>query len=121
MFQIYHIQGKHDEAVNSIANCYEATAGKSDADEIRGAYRNGGFNAAIRSVIEVEKRSLNRAWELAVFYVILGDHDSAFAELDRAYQERGFAILQIRTFPSLDGIRSDPRYEELVRKIGFPE
>ena len=48
-------------------------------------------------------------------------NEKAFAELDRAYQERGFTILQIRTSPALDGIRDDPRYKELVRKIPFPD
>jgi len=121
IFQIHQIRGRQDEAVNSLADHFETVVGKPDADAIRNAYRNGGWNSAIRSVIEVEKRSQNRAWELACFYVILGDHDNAFAEFNRAYQERRFAILQIRTAPSLDGIRGDPRYNELVRKIGFPE
>ncbi len=121
IFQIHQINGRQDEAINSIANFYEAVLNKPEADTIRNAYRNGGWNAAIRSVIEVEKRGMNRAWELACFYVILRDHDNAFAELNRAYQERRFSILQIRTSPALDGIRGDLRYEELVRKIGFPE
>ncbi len=121
MFQIYQIQGKQDEAISSIASLYELLVGQQDADAIRNAYLDEGWNAAIRKVIEAEKRSMNRAWELANFYVILGDHDKAFAELDRAYQERGFTILQIRTSPALDGIRDDPRYKELVRKIPFPD
>jgi hypothetical protein len=38
-----------------------------------------------------------------------------------AYQEHDVSLIALRTDFRLDGIRSDPRYAELVRKIGFPQ
>jgi hypothetical protein len=47
--------------------------------------------------------------------------DRAFEWLNTAYQERDFFLCDIRTDFAFDSLRSDPRYAELVRKIGLPQ
>ena len=60
--------------------------------------------------------------EIAKLYAQLGDKDNAFHWLDRAYDEREGQILTlIKVFPSFNSLRSDPRYAELLRKLGLPE
>ena len=51
----------------------------------------------------------------------LGDKDHAFEWLNTAYQEHDVWLIALRTDPRFDSLRSDPRYAELVRKIGFPQ
>jgi hypothetical protein len=51
----------------------------------------------------------------------LGEKDQAFRWLDTAYQERDYSLLGLKTDYSLDPIRSDPRFAELVRKVGLPQ
>ncbi len=51
----------------------------------------------------------------------MGDKDRAFKWLNTAYQERDFYLFSLKTDFQLDPIRSDPRFAELVRKIGLPQ
>jgi len=51
----------------------------------------------------------------------LGDKEQAFRWLNTAYQERDFDLLNLKTDFLLDPLRSDPRFVELVRKIGLPQ
>ena len=56
---------------------------------------------------------------LAVAYAWLGDKDKAFHLLDEAYAERDARMICIRTEPSLDPLRDDPRFNDLLRRIGL--
>jgi serine/threonine-protein kinase len=53
-------------------------------------------------------------------HVALGETDEAMACLERAYRERESMVLNIPTSPFLKPLQSDPRYQDLVRKIGWP-
>jgi hypothetical protein len=59
--------------------------------------------------------------QIAELYTDLGDKQHAFEWLNTAYQERDSYLIHSRTDFSFDYLRSDPRYAELVRKIGLPQ
>jgi hypothetical protein len=52
---------------------------------------------------------------------VLGERDAAFAELERAYASREGDLAFLRVDPRYDPLRDDPRFDELVRRIGIPE
>jgi tetratricopeptide (TPR) repeat protein len=52
-------------------------------------------------------------------YASLGDKDSAFAWLEKAYQQRDAALLSLKVEPLLDPLRADPRFAALVRRVGL--
>jgi hypothetical protein len=56
---------------------------------------------------------------MALVYAGLGDGSRTFQYLDKAYQERSEAMTGIATDVAFDGFRSDPRFQELVRKVGL--
>ena len=56
-----------------------------------------------------------------MLYAELGDKDQAFRWLNTAYQERDWWLEGLKTNFQLDPIRSDPRFAELVRKVGLPQ
>ena len=56
---------------------------------------------------------------MAVVHVGLGEIDEAFEWLERAYELRAFLLVHIQQDPRLAPIRSDPRFEELLRRIGL--
>ena len=58
---------------------------------------------------------------LLALYADLGDKDQAFRWLNTAYQERDPDLVGLKTDFLLDPLRSDPRFAELVRKVGLPQ
>jgi hypothetical protein len=62
-----------------------------------------------------------KSYEIATIYVELGEKDKAFAALNTAYENRENLIPSIKVDPQLDPLRDDPRFDDLIRKIGFPE
>ena len=90
-------------------------------------FRSGGWPAALRKGIAVSVAQRNSKAEYASPYLIaglyadLGEKDHAFEWLSTAYQEHDENLLALRTDPAFDSLHSDPRYADLVRKIGFPQ
>jgi tetratricopeptide (TPR) repeat protein len=59
-------------------------------------------------------------YNFAVIYAGLGDKDEAFVWLNRAYQERSYLLTYLTVDERLDNLHSDPRFDELRRRIGLP-
>ncbi len=58
---------------------------------------------------------------LAGVHIGLGEHESAFARLDEACQHRSEWLVYMKADPILDPLRGDPRFHEIVRKVGLPD
>ena len=51
----------------------------------------------------------------------LGMRDEAFAVLEKAYAERYEDLGYIRAYPEFDALRDDPRFQDLMRRMGLPQ
>ncbi len=56
----------------------------------------------------------------AVLYAQLNQKDLAFKWLEKAYEEKSFALTSIKTNPEFENLRSDPRFSQLLKRIGLP-
>jgi serine/threonine-protein kinase len=70
--------------------------------------------------IEAEERGYFPSFGLIWAYAGLGDKEQAFAHLETSYQERRDRMIWLNVDPLLDPLRSDPRFEDLVRRVGLP-
>ncbi len=61
------------------------------------------------------------AWGIAAVHACLGDLDLAFEWLETAIAEHASGLVMLRVHPRLDGIRGDPRYVEMVRRVGLDD
>jgi tetratricopeptide (TPR) repeat protein len=88
-------------------------------------FRSGGWDGALTKGIEVRqgqrKNGYGSAYDIALLYADLGNKDQAFKWLDTAYRERDFNLIGLKTDFLLDPLHSDPRFAELVRKVGLPQ
>jgi hypothetical protein len=66
------------------------------------------------------KAGADSTYEIADLHADWGDKDQAFRWPNTEFQERGFCLVGLKTDFLLDPIRSDPRYTELVHKVGLP-
>jgi tetratricopeptide (TPR) repeat protein len=57
----------------------------------------------------------------AKVYIGLGDRDQALAWLEKGYPQHDFWLSFLKGDPMFDSLRSDPRFQDLVRRIGFPQ
>ena len=87
-------------------------------------FHSAGWKGALTKGIEVRqaqrKASYWSAYDIADLYAGLGDKDEVFRWLNAAYEERDYQMEGLRTDPLLDSLHSDPRFAELVRKVGLP-
>ena len=67
-----------------------------------------------------QHRRVTPFW-LAMIYMALGDKNQAFQLLDVCYEERSPWLVWLKTDPALDTLRSDPRYADLLRRMGLPQ
>jgi len=84
---------------------------------------SGRRTAALKVVSELEKpsmRKLHPAFHIGLIYSGLGDKDSAFKWFELAYREHLGATMAYLQDPIFDPVRSDPRFVDLVRRVGLP-
>jgi len=88
-------------------------------------FHSAGLKGALTNDLEIKqkrrKAGYYSAYSIAGTYAELGDKDEAFGWLNTAYQEHDAGLVSLKTDSSLDSLRSDPRFAELVRKVGLPQ
>jgi len=89
----------------------------------RSAFAKGGWTGFLRLLVSenAQLKDSNNNWVFAKAYLDLGEKDKAFEQLNKAYEQRLSSLCWLKVEPQLDPIRDDPRYKELVDKIGFPK
>jgi tetratricopeptide (TPR) repeat protein len=88
------------------------------------AYFKGDKETVRRLLPELEthpKETLTDATDIAEFHFFLGDVDKGFEWLERAYFKRESGLLVIQWDWFLDGVRTDPRYLDLLKRLGLDQ
>jgi tetratricopeptide (TPR) repeat protein len=94
---------------SDIGHVYAVSGNRSDA------------HAVIAELKQESARRYVNLYELALIYVGLDERDQAFQMLDNALRERSDQMIYLNADPRLDPIRTDPRFADLVRRVGIPK
>jgi TolB-like protein/Flp pilus assembly protein TadD len=116
-------KGRYDEALEQ----YRILFG-SENEELRlmeNALRRAGPRAALKAYADsiasqVQAAGRGNPLGVAKSYAEAGEHDLAFRWLEKAFSERTPQLLHIVADPAYDDLREDPRYRDLVGRIGIP-
>jgi serine/threonine-protein kinase len=84
----------------------------------------GRRDKALAVLHDLQTRAKTRyvsALDIATVYLGLGDTDATFEWLERAFHTRASALVYLAVDPRYDAVREDPRFRDLVRRIGLPE
>ena len=85
-------------------------------------YGLAGARAKARSVLEeliaLSKTRYTSAFALAVASAGAGDRAQALTHLEAAFDERSDTMAVLRVYPVVDALRNEPRFKELLRKVG---
>jgi serine/threonine-protein kinase len=91
--------------------------------QLANVYAQSGNKDRALTILEQLKerdRSEDAATAIATAYIGLDDKERAFEWLEKAYQRRSLALGRLKISKTFDPLRSDPRFEDLVRRVGFP-
>jgi TolB-like protein/Flp pilus assembly protein TadD len=111
-----------DDAVAELEKAAQLSGGSPPviANLARAYAGSARRNDAVKLLSDLKERSspgYSRASEIAVIYVSLGDSDQAMSWLERSYEERFNPGALLR--PGFDPLRADPRFQDLLRRIGL--
>ena len=81
--------------------------------------RSGQMEEARAYVSERREQMLGRPADIAMLYAIIEDADEAFKWIDKAIEERHREVLLLGTWELFDPLRSDPRFDAALSRIGF--
>ena len=76
-------------------------------------------NEMLNELNELAKRQYASAYEIATIYVALGKNEEAFQLLAKAYAEHSFHLVNLNVSPQFKSVRPDPRFQDLVQRIGL--
>jgi TolB-like protein/DNA-binding winged helix-turn-helix (wHTH) protein len=122
--RVYTQLGKNSEA---LAEAERAGPPKSIVRVTEMAYASARAGkteqarALVRDLQERSKRGYVPAYDLAVIHLALGENETALQWLQKAYDEHDWALIVLAVEPRLDPLRSDPRFQVLMRKVGLRE
>jgi tetratricopeptide (TPR) repeat protein len=120
---VYAARGEEAEAASVFVQAFERS-GFSQAK--LAALKRGAQQSGLRGVWKASLQFLSREDEkaepfaVATAYTYAGDKDKALYWLDRAYQERSFGIVSLPVDPAYDSLRTDRRFQDLLRRMRFP-
>jgi eukaryotic-like serine/threonine-protein kinase len=123
--EVYELKGMHEEAIKELQKTISIAGRTTGALGLLGhAYAAAGKQTEALKILdelkETSKKVYVSPWDLAVLYIGLGEKDQAFAELNKAYDDRAGWIIYLKVEPILDPLRSDPRFAEMVSRMKFP-
>lgn len=73
----------------------------------------------LQELLTLAARQSVSPYDIAVVYAGLGEKDKTFEWLNKAYDQRSNDLIFLRVEPVLDGVRSDPRFGDLLKKMGL--
>jgi TolB-like protein/Tfp pilus assembly protein PilF len=117
----YQAKGNHAACVEEFAKLHELEGAPQKAALIRDNFAKGGWQSFLRSMTGDGRLPNSSAYNAAAFYVALGEKDKALAELNKSYENREASMRSLKIDPLLDALREDPRFGDLMRRMGFQQ
>jgi tetratricopeptide (TPR) repeat protein len=121
---VYVQMGKYGEGIAEIKKAIRSREDTRSIATLGHAYAVAGRRAEALKLIdqleELSKRKYVPPYFIATIYAGLGERDKMFGWLEKAYHERSAFLTFIGVEPMFDSVHSDPRFVELLRRVGLP-
>jgi eukaryotic-like serine/threonine-protein kinase len=96
-------------ALSLLGHAYAVSGKKREAEQ------------ALKELKDWSKQSYVPAYNFAEVYIGLGEKEQALASLEKAYEDRSMYLTFLKADPQFDSLHSDPRYRDLLRRVGLPQ
>ncbi|MGD0791985.1 MAG: tetratricopeptide repeat protein [Terriglobales bacterium] len=120
LYRAYSREGKKDEAIRELFYGEDDSTTRAELDE---AYRTSGITGLLRESLKLNRQSRMPMGplELASLHARLGENAEAIGYLQQCVKSRSPGLMFLKVGPDWDNLRSDPRFQEIVRSVGLPE
>ena len=115
----YEQMGDYKKAMTQFIKDEQLRGHETRAKELMQVFEKSGYPGYLKKDAK-DNEAEGDYFDAADDYAMLGQKDAAFAALEKAFPTRA-ELLLIKADPELDSIRSDPRYADLLRRIGLPQ
>jgi serine/threonine-protein kinase len=121
----FALAGRFDEAISELQKAREIVGADNffALGDLGYVYAKAGKKEAARKtlnhLLEFSKKGASVSAAIAAVYAGLGEKDEAFEWLEKAYLERNFRLSQLKIDNEYADLRGDPRFHELLKKIGL--
>jgi tetratricopeptide (TPR) repeat protein len=123
----YLALGNFEEAIKEFQQTVRLTGGQSYAElsNLAAAYASAGRKAEALAILkdleEQKKKEYVPAMAISVIHGFLGNRDESFLWLEKAFEERSPYLPYMKVSTYWDPIRDDPRFQDILRRMNFPE
>src|SRR5581483_4606916 len=119
----YNWKGEYAKAIQVLGNCENNNAPIACSSSLAAidGYSGDGKSAKrlLDQLLSISKQRYVFPTQIAYVYLGLGEKDQALTWLERAYDEQDPALFWLQAFPCYDSLRSEPRFQALLRKVNF--
>ena len=120
----YRYKGDDDRAFESFVNARTISGALPDEIDLwKTIYARSGWKGILERQLEYAKAAERNGKpnynRLANLSSELGQIDEAFAYLEKSFVQRGVGLVYLNTHPRYDPLRGDPRFDDLVRRVGL--
>ena len=117
----YQLKGNYAAAVEEFAKEEDVKNKFEDEALVRESFAKGGWPGFLRAMTGPHRPEHLEFYGVARFHAALGEKDQAFAELNKSYEKRENSLVSLKVDPRLDSLRDDPRFAELMRRMGLTQ
>jgi tetratricopeptide (TPR) repeat protein len=122
---IYEAKGETEKAIQELRKATLAHAPHRVLASLGYVYALTGNTRQAQNILnQLQGHSTSAypfAYDIAIVYAGLGKKDRAFEWLTKSCEERIWGISNLKVEPELDSLRSDPRFQDLLRRVGLPQ
>jgi len=125
LWAVLHDMGRYEEAIDIAREIYQLKNKDAALEALEVGYAEGGYLVAMQRIaermIEESEKSYFPSWQISTLYCRAGMKDEAIYWLEKAYEEHDNNMPYISVDPLFDFMRDDPRFQEIARKMNFPQ
>jgi len=129
--RVYETTSRYEDALNELEKKNILQGAKPDEiakakRQLLDALRSGGPKGYWSKILEFTMQDVKKgqdapALSLAHIYSELGERDEAFKWLEKAYENKDGDLAWLKVEPKWDNLRDDPRFANILRRMGLPE
>jgi serine/threonine protein kinase/tetratricopeptide (TPR) repeat protein len=121
--QVYQEKGLNEQAVAEFQKALQLDVNQYLLAGLGYAYATSGKRDEAMKVLDqlkdLSKQRYASSYGIAIIHLGLGEKDAAFESLEKAYQERSEGLSSLMVEPRWDSLRADPRFADLLKRIGL--